>query len=103
MEFVQKLNKYIREISNLPAFHGDTDLRDSTVSYFTVIRNYYDDQIKEIVRIKSLFFPMDDDTNKVPELLREVQEASGIVLRHFTDAQYRFADKFGFPLKEPGK
>jgi hypothetical protein len=67
------------------------------------IHDYWNNEEKEIIRIMSKFPPiMMDDQAEISKQQSRIDSLSRQALQDFQQAQYRFANKFGFPLIMPG-
>ncbi len=90
-DYVQQTDKMIIELRGMPAYRGDSALRDAAISSFTFYRKTFDDYYRNIIRLRQ---DVDADNesaiNDIVETLTREEEKYD---KAFHNAQRNFATK----------
>ena len=103
-ELADKMTAAINHFKRMGKFQGDADLIDAAVRFFSAIRDFYLEEKKEIISLRTRFIPLGPEEQKrIEDLNTQITSKSQDILSEFVAAQQVFAGKYGFPLIFPEK
>ncbi len=100
-EAISEIEKAVKQVEEIGDFDGDSEFKDALSDLLNLFKSQLNNEYKEQLEIYKL--PDDKYTeteeNRYNELLNKMDEECTEAFRKFTDAQQKFADKWGFVLE----
>jgi len=101
------LNKSISDIENaiddikgMPAYKGNTELRDAAVSSFGFYKKIFSNEYKQILDIKRKTALAESDVNEIQSLVDKIADEEKGYDERFHNAQLKFARDNNMKMKE---
>ena len=92
---------YIEEIKEMPAYKGDSVLRDNAVSIFNFYKKVFQIEYRRIIQIRKKGNEMThEDLEEMKDIVGRLKREEKDYDRSFQNAQKNFADKNNIRLKE---
>jgi hypothetical protein len=91
----------IEEFKDMPAYRGDTSLRDAAVGLFGFYKNVFQNDYSRIIAIRKKGEEMMvEDQDEMKKIVEKITREEQGFDKSFRDAQKNFADKNNLDLKE---
>ena len=100
-QFANEIAATIEEIKGMPAYKGDTSMRDAAVRSFVFYKNVFQNDYTRIINIRKKAKKIDnDDIKEIENIVDKITRDEEAVDKSFHNMQKNFADKNNMKLME---
>src|SRR5688572_28230331 len=91
----------IEEIKGMPAYKGDSALRDAAISSFSFYKKVFENDYIDILRIKRKGATIsDEDVKTANAIIEKINDEEEVFDKNFHDAQRHYAEKNNMKLTD---
>ena len=100
-EFTNETTQTVEDIKGMPAYKGDTSLRDAAVRSFNFYKNVFQNDYTRIIQIRKKGYEMtNEEVEEMQRIVDKITREEDGFDKSFHNAQKSFADKNNMKLAE---
>lgn len=99
---VVKSRSCIEDIQKMPAWKGNTELRDAAATLFGLYASCFENEYSKMINIIYKPVMSDEDKAELDRMMSSITERENVLDKRFNKAQEDFAKANGFTLTPPG-
>ncbi|HMK27176.1 MAG TPA: hypothetical protein VK483_14185 [Chitinophagaceae bacterium] len=100
-EYINETAQTVEDIKGMPAYKGDTSLRDAAARSFSFYKNVFQNDYTRIIQIRKKGEEMtNEDVEEMQRIVDKITREEEGFDKSFHNAQKRFADKNNMKLAE---
>ena len=100
-DYVKQAEKMIEEIKGMPAYKGDSALRDAAISSFTFYKKVFEKDYMDILQIKKKGVDItEEDIERANSIVAKISEEEEGFDKRFHEAQKNYAQKHNMKLTD---